>query len=44
VLTSGGKDFGRDGGGVEAPMDEDEEPLSEEREHLMPHFSSIAKK
>jgi hypothetical protein len=33
-----------DGGGVEAPLKEDEELLAKERECLMPLFSSITHK
>jgi hypothetical protein len=42
--TGDGKDSDRDGDGVEALLDEDEEPLAKEREHLMPLFSSIVNK
>jgi hypothetical protein len=42
--TGGGRDSDEDGGDVEAPLDEDDEPLPEERERLMPLFSSIANK
>jgi hypothetical protein len=40
----GGRDTDGDGGGVEAPLDEDEELLSKELERLVPLFSSIANK
>jgi hypothetical protein len=42
--TGGGNDSDRDSGGVEALVDEDEEPLAEECEHLVPLFSSITNK
>jgi hypothetical protein len=34
----------KDDVGVEAPLEENEEPLAEERECLMPLFSSIVHK
>jgi hypothetical protein len=40
--TGGSKDSDRDGGGVEAPLDKDEELHLEKRERLMHLFSSIA--
>jgi hypothetical protein len=42
--TGGGGDSDGDNSGVEAPLDEDQEPLPEERERLMLLFSSIANK
>jgi hypothetical protein len=42
--TSGGRDSDGDGGGVEAPLEEDEELPVEEHECLMPLFSSIVNK
>jgi hypothetical protein len=42
--TVSGRDSDGDGNGVEAPLNEDEELLPEERERLMPLFSSIMNK
>jgi hypothetical protein len=42
--TSGGRDSDGDDGGIEASLDEDEEPLMEEHEPLVPLFPSIVNK
>jgi hypothetical protein len=42
--TSGGTESDGDGYGVQATLEDEEEPLAEEREHLMPLFFSIAHK
>jgi hypothetical protein len=42
--TGGAMESKGDGGGVEAPLKEDEELLAKERECLMPLFSSITHK
>jgi hypothetical protein len=42
--TGGNIDLNGDGGGVEASLDEDEEPLVEKRERLEPLLSSIVNK
>jgi hypothetical protein len=42
--TGGGRELDGDDGGVETSLHDDEEPLSEEHERLMPLFSSIVNK
>jgi hypothetical protein len=42
--TGGNRDSEGDGGGVEAPLEEDEEPLPKECERLVPLLFSIANK